>query len=142
LAASALGLADQAVFRGIQVPDAKGRSTKAVLTLNDKDQVLEIKPVKGTGLNIPYAQIDKFAYEFTKKHRVSESTVATAPIGIGAVMMFTKSRSHWLEIGYHDQNSPHAYILRMDKHNYLKILDALKAHTGKDPEILGNADKR
>jgi hypothetical protein len=30
----------------------------------------------------------------------------------------------------------------MDKHNYLRILDALKAHTGIDAEILGNADKR
>ena len=30
----------------------------------------------------------------------------------------------------------------MDSHNYLRILDALKAHTGIDAEVLGNAKKR
>jgi hypothetical protein len=65
-----------------------------------------------------------------------------APVGAGAVLMLTKSVSHWLAIDYHDQDLPKVFVLRMDKHNYLRILDALKAHTGKDAEILGNADKR
>jgi hypothetical protein len=30
----------------------------------------------------------------------------------------------------------------MDKHEYIHILDAVNAHTGKDAEVLGNADKR
>jgi hypothetical protein len=30
----------------------------------------------------------------------------------------------------------------MDKHNYIRILEALKAHAGIDAEILGNAEKR
>jgi hypothetical protein len=29
----------------------------------------------------------------------------------------------------------------MEKRDYIRILDAVKAHTGKDPEILGNANK-
>jgi hypothetical protein len=37
---------------------------------------------------------------------------------------------------------PRTFVLRMDKHDYLRILDAVKTHTGKDAEILGNADKR
>jgi hypothetical protein len=30
----------------------------------------------------------------------------------------------------------------MDKHDYIRILEALKAHTGIDADILGNANKR
>jgi hypothetical protein len=56
--------------------------------------------------------------------------------------MMTRSRSHWLEIDYFDQQIPKAYVVRMDKHDYLRILDAVKSHTGKDAEILGNANKR
>ena len=56
--------------------------------------------------------------------------------------MLTKSKSHWLQIDYRQQDLPKQYVLRMDKHDYLHILDAIKAHTGKDAEILGNADKR
>jgi len=30
----------------------------------------------------------------------------------------------------------------MDKHDYLRILEAVKTHTGKDADVLGNANKR
>jgi hypothetical protein len=40
------------------------------------------------------------------------------------------------------QDVPKLYVLRMDKRNYLRILESIKRHTGKDAEILGNADKR
>ena len=63
-------------------------------------------------------------------------------MGAGAVVMLTKSKSHWLEIDYHDQEPTQVFVLRMDKHDYLRILDALKAHTGNDAEVLGNANKR
>lgn len=66
----------------------------------------------------------------------------TAPIGIGAVAMLTKSRAHWLEIDYKTADLIKAYVIRMDKNVYIRILDAVKAHTGKDAEILGNANKR
>jgi hypothetical protein len=56
--------------------------------------------------------------------------------------MLTKSKSHWLEIDYREGEVPKSFFLRMDKHEYLRILDAVKAHTGKDAEVLGNADKR
>jgi hypothetical protein len=73
---------------------------------------------------------------------VNEGTVATAPLGVGVVMMLMRAKSHWLEIDYHDQDIPKSFVLRMDKHEYLHILDALKSHAGIDTQILGNADKR
>ena len=56
--------------------------------------------------------------------------------------MLTKAKSHWLKIDYRESNLPKSFVLRMDKREYLRILDAVKAHTGKDAEVLGNADKR
>jgi hypothetical protein len=137
-----LGFADETSFQRVKVPDPKGRAVKAILTFSDNHKAIEIQPVRGGGVSIPYAEIDKFEYAYTKRHRVSEGTVAAAPFGIGAVAMLTKSRSHWLEIHFREEDIPKTYILRMDKHDYLHILDAVKAHTGKDAEVLGNADKR
>ena len=137
-----LCLSEETSFRHIKIVDPKGKENKAVLTFSDNDKAVEVLPLKGTSVSIPYAAIEKFSYEFTKRHRVNEGTVLTAPIGIGAVAMLTKSRYHWLEIDYQDEDLPKAFVLRMDKKNYIRILDAIKAHTGKDTEILGNANKR
>ena len=139
---SSLSIAEEASFRHVKVPDAKGRQIQAVLTFSDHNGAVEVHPDKGSNVSIPYSSIEKFSYEFTKRHRVNEGTVLSAPIGIGAVAMLTKSRSHWLEIDYQDQDLPKAYVVRMDKKNYIRILDAIKTHTGKDTEILGNAKKR
>jgi hypothetical protein len=135
-----LGFSEDDSFH-VKVPDPKGRQIKAQLTLSDHDKAVEVRPVKGNAVSIPYSEIDKFSYEYTKKHRVTDGTIITAPIGVGAVLMLTKYKSHWLEIDYHDQDIPKAFVVRMDKHDYIHILDAVKSHTGKDAEILGNADK-
>ena len=139
---ASLSIAEDTSFSRIAVPDSKGRQTKAVLTFNDEHQAVEVQPVKGALVSIPYPEIYKFSYEYTKKRRVNEESIFTAPIGIGAVIMLTKSKSHWLEIHYRENDIPKSFVLRMDKHEYIHILDAVKAHTGKDAEVLGNADKR
>ncbi len=136
-----LGLAEETSFSRVAVPDSKGKQTKAVLTFSDEHKAVEVRPVKGPSVSIPYAEIDKFSYEYTQKHRVNEESIFTAPIG-GAIIMLTKAKSHWLQIDYHVGNLPKSFVLRMDKHEYIRILDAVKAHTGKDAEVLGNADKR
>lgn len=142
LFAISLSQAEDVTFPRIRVTDSKGREVNATLTFSDHNKAIVIRPAKGDLFSIPYGEIDRCAYEYTQHHRVNEKSVATAPIGIGAVMMLTKSKSHWLEIDYQEQNIRKVYVLRMDKHDYLRILDALEAHTGKNAEILGNADKR
>jgi len=134
--------ADETSFRGVKVPDSKGRQTKAVLTFSDNHHAVEVQPARGATVSIPYASIDKCSYEYTRRHRISETSIAAAPVGVGAIVMLTKDRSHWLEIDYREQDLPKVCVVRMDKHDYLHILDAVKTHTGKDAEILGNADKR
>ncbi|HEX4783795.1 MAG TPA: hypothetical protein VH350_05600 [Candidatus Sulfotelmatobacter sp.] len=137
-----LGLADDVSFNRIDVPDSKGRQIKAVLTFSDDDKAVEVKPEKGDTISIPYAEIYKFSYEYTKRHRVNEESLFAAAIGVGAVVMLTHSKSHWLEIDYRVGQVPKSFVLRMDKHDYIHILDAVKEHTGMDAEVLGNANKR
>jgi hypothetical protein len=138
-----LSLADETSFLTIRIPHSRGKQIKATLTFSDNDKAVEVHPSNGAAVRIPYSQIDKCSYEFTKKHRVSEGTIAlAATTGVGAVVLFTRGKSHWLEIDYHDQQRRKAILLQMDKHDYIHVLDALKAHTGIDAEVLGNADKR
>jgi hypothetical protein len=124
-----VALAEDAVFRHVSVPNAKGGQANAVLTFSDSHKAVEVTSAKRESVAIPYDQIDKCSYEFTKKHHL-------ASIGL-----LTRSKSHWLEIDYHEGDLPKTFVLRMEKRDYIRILDAVKAHTGKDTEILGNANK-
>ena len=142
LVAVNFGRADDTSFRRVKIPHLNGKQTNAVLTFSDTHQAVEVRPVKGDAVSIPYGEIEKCSYEFTKKHRITELTVATAPAGVGAVAMMTKAKIHWLEIDYREKDIPKVFVLRMHKREYIRILEALKAHTGIDAEILGNAEKR
>ena len=91
-------------------------------------------------MTIPYEQLDKFSYEYTKKHRITQGAVVmVASVGAGAIVMLTKSKSHWLYIDFHEQNAPKTVVLRMDKNEYKKIFEAVKLHTGKEVEFIGDA---
>jgi hypothetical protein len=141
-----LGIAEETSFRRVHVPvTVKGKhikQVKAVLAFSDEHHAIEVYPAKGNTVSIPYSDIDKVSYEFTKKHRVNDATIITAPIVIGGVMMITLEKLHWLQIDYRQQDVPQSFVVRMDKKNYIRILDAVRNHTGKDAEVLGNADKR
>jgi hypothetical protein len=62
-----------------------------------------------------------------------------ASLGAGAIVMLTKSKSHWLYLDYHEQNVPKSLVLRMDKNEYQKTFEAIQTHTGKELEFLGEA---
>ena len=115
------GLASDVSFNRIKIPNPNGKRTKAILTFSDTDQAIEVNPVKkGSPIKVPYTEISKCSYEFTMQ----------------------PTRNHWLEIHYTHDQIPKTVVLHMDRRNYLRILDAIKTHTGKDAEVLGNAGKR
>jgi len=41
--------------------------------------------------------------------------MVASSLGAGAIVMLTKSKSHWLYIDFHEQNIPKSVVLRMDK---------------------------
>ena len=115
------GFASDVSFNRIKVPTPSGKRVKSVLTFSDTDQAIEVKPIKkGSPVTVPYAEISKCSYEFTME----------------------PTRNYWLEIHYTHDQIPKTLVLHLDRRNYLRVLDAVKAHTGKDAEVLGNALKR
>lgn len=122
LLSSVFAIAEDTSFRHVWLADDKGNTRKAVLTLSDQDKSVEVRPAKGQAVTVPYGQIDKCSYEYTTE-----------------VM---DAKTHWLEIEYHDRDAHKLLVVRMQNKDYLRILDAVKAHTGLDVELLGNADKR
>jgi hypothetical protein len=139
-----LGLAEEVAFRGVKLADAKGKQTDASLIFSDELKNVTVRVADRDFVAVPYDQIDKFSYEYTKKHRITQGAIVmVASLGAGAIVMLTKSKSHWLYIDFHEQNAPKSVVLRMDKKEYQKIFAAVKTHTGKDVEFLGDAkDKK
>ena len=79
----------------------------------------------------------------TKKHRLKQGlALGMLSPGTGIIVAFTKSKNHWLEIDFYDQDKPRALVLKLDKRNYQKVCDAAKAHTGKDVAMIGKTDAK
>ncbi len=139
---TSLCLAEEQAFRGVKLADAKGKQADASLIFSDNNKNVVIRVADRDFVTIPNDQIDKFSYEYTKKHRVTQGAIVmVASLGAGAIVMLTKSKSHWLYIDFHEQNVPKSVVLRMDKKEYAKIFEAVKTHTGKEVQFLGDAGK-
>jgi len=126
LAAASVGLAEQTSFNRVRVPNNKGKEIKALLTFSDNDKAIEVRPKKGQPVTVPYGEIDKCTYEYTES----------------LSLLVRPSKTHWLQVDYHDHDAHRILVLRLHKRNYIRVLDALKAHTGIDAELFGNANKR
>lgn len=137
-----LTLAEDASFDRVKIPHTSGKETKAVLTFSDSQKAILVRPIKGDPVSIPYSEIDKCSYQFSRKHRIDTGIMMliVPPVGIG--VMLSTSKVHWLEVDYHEHDARKSFVLRMDKRNYPQILDAMNAHTGIEAEVLGNVDKR
>jgi len=137
---SALSFGEETAFNGVKLADAKGKQAEARLIFSDNNKNLVVQVADRNTVTIPYEQLDKFSYEYTKKHRITQGAIVmVASLGAGAIVMLTKSKSHWLYIDFHEQSAPKTLVLRMDKNEYKKIFDAVKVHTGKEVEFLGDA---
>lgn len=119
--AAQVAFCDQSSFRTVKLPLPKGRLIKAVLTFSDDHKAVEVQPAKGDQISVPYAQIEKVAYEYT--------------------LQVMGGKEHWLKIDYNAPDGHKILLIHMSGHDYIKILDSLKAHTGIDAEVLGNADR-
>lgn len=124
-------------FHGVKIADAKGKQPDALLIFSDSSKKLVVRVADHDFVVIPYDQLDRFSYEYTKKHRVTQGAIVmVASLGAGAIVMMTKSKSHWLYIDFHEQAAPKSIVLRMDKNEYESIIEAVKTHTGKGVELL------
>jgi hypothetical protein len=142
LAMGTVSFADESAYN-VKLADAKGKQADARLIFSDNNKNVAIHVADRDFVTVPYEQLDKFSYEYTKKHRITQGAVVmVASLGAGAIVMLTKSKSHWLYMDYHEQNIPKSVVLRMDKGDYKKIFDAVKTHTGKEVEFIGDAKEK
>jgi len=133
-------LADDVAFRKTRIVDARGKQADASLIFSEGRKSMIVRLADRDFVSIPYEKLDKLSYEYTKKHRVTQGAIVMiASLGAGAVVMLTKSKSHWLYVDYHEENIPKSLVLRMDKKEYKEILTTAKAQTGKEVEFLKDA---
>jgi len=118
-------------------PEVSLKITDAEMDISGK------KPKEFGSLTIPFASIDAMTYEFAQRHRIKEgnNTNAVSVLAIGAPfdlpllviglgVMATKTKSHWLNIQYHDAAGAHTAVLQLDKSEYKSVLETLKTRTG------------
>jgi hypothetical protein len=136
---SVAAAAEDAVFRDVQFPVSKEKLANASLRFSDEDKQIELRVSDGRVFKVEYAQIKNISYEYTSRHRIKEAIVLgiVSPWSAGAIIGITKSRSHWLEIDFQDQDAARALVLKLDKRDYQKICEAAKTHTGKDITLVG-----
>jgi hypothetical protein len=113
---ASLATAQEDTFPHIQVPTALGQLNNGTLTFSDNNQQVMVRISDGRLLTVPYAQIDKISYEYTKKHRFKQgASIAMLSPGTGIIVAFTKSKNHWLEIDFHDKNAASNLVLKLNK---------------------------
>lgn len=133
IAAGSAHAADQ-YFQKTKIPDSKGNQTPVSLVFSDRKQTIEVRTAGQMLTEVPYSSIDGLLYEYTQKHRITQGAVVmVASIGAGAVVMLTKSKSHFLTVEYHEGTAPKELVLRLDKTEFRDILAAAKLQTRKDP---------
>lgn len=101
------------------------KEADVVLTITDSKILIKGEKADGIDLEIPYSTIDSMTYEVAARHR-------TEIIGISPAMaMALKTKSHWLDIEYHQGDSKQLTTLRLDKSEYKEVIATLEARTGK-----------
>lgn len=132
-------VADVASFRHVKVLDPKGTQTDAEMILQGFENKIVVRVAGSDFVTIPFGTLDKVSYQYSKKHRITSGAIVMAAcLSAGAVVMLTKSKSHWLYLDYHEGVIPRTIIFRMDKNEYRKMLAALETYTGKSVENLGD----
>jgi len=71
-----VSLAEETAFRGVKLADAKGKQADASLVFSDNNKNVVVRVADRDFVIVPYDQLDKFSYEYTKKHRITQGAIA------------------------------------------------------------------
>lgn len=137
LALVPVGVAEDAHFSKSKFSSVK-QPKEIDVSISITDAKLQVRSKKGSAvaMEIPYASIDSITYEYAERHRVAEgASVMVLSLGAGAVLMATKTKSHWLAIEFHDATGKQEAVLQLDKSEYQDVIAALEARSGKKVEV-------
>jgi hypothetical protein len=126
--------------------DAKDKEVSAMLEFNGQKNVLLVTPERRKGgppIEVPLATIDKLSYQQSSHHRIKTGAIVMlASLGVGAIVMATKSTNHWFYVDYKaPDGTAKDIVLRLDKGRYETIIDAANRITGKTVETIHAARK-
>jgi len=135
-----LAAADTVMFRKSKIVDAKNIESNADLIFNRDAKVMTVRVADRVIANIPYSSIDKLSYEYSKKRRIKQGAVVRiASMGTGAVVMLTKSKSHWLYADFKQDGAAKNIVVKLDKKEYKDALATARKERGKSVENLADA---
>ncbi len=140
LTLASAGLAQDVTFSKTRYSSVKlPKEADVALTVVDSKILIRGKKQNGINIEIPFSSIDSMSYERSARHRVGEgATVMLLSLGAGAVLMATKTKSHWLDIQYHEGDAKQLTVLRLDKSEYENVISTLEARTGKHIAVLNS----
>lgn len=111
---------------GSTLPDI---STKSSAQLDLREMGVLILHSGGEEVRIPYGKVNTLEYGQNVSRRYM------AAVLISPVFLFSKSRKHFVTIGYSDaENKQQALVLRVDKGDVRGLLTSLEARTGRRVE--------
>lgn len=133
---AATGVGQAQTFSKTKMIDSKGKEVPVTLEFDKTG--LAVKTLKTPIAEVPYASINKLSYEQAKRHRVKEGAIIMiASLGVGGIVMLTKSKNHWLYVDYKDaEGKPKDLTLKLDKNEYERVLKTAKEMSGRDVETI------
>jgi len=137
LLAPLLAQADVVTYNKSKTLDKKGKEVDAVVAFDGDKKELRVAHGEEVLFNIPFDTIQKMSYEKATRHRLKEGAIVMiASLGVGAVVMATKSKNHWLYVDYKQDGQDKDVSLKMHKSEYEAMMATAKSLTGKQIEIL------
>jgi hypothetical protein len=123
LAAAAADLGYKAQFVGGTLPGVAPKSPARLVLTGPDVLVFECR---GQTLNISYLRFNGLEYGQTVSRRYA------AAVLISPIFLFTKSRQHYITIGYTDPDGKQqALVFRVNKGDIRGVLTALEARSGR-----------
>ena len=139
--APCLSAIEPIAFRKVKMVDSRQRQVDADLILNYQSrQNLAVRVGDMVVVDIPYQQVQKLSYEYSQHHRIKQGAIVMlASLGAGAVVMLTKSKSHWFYVDYQSQGASKTIVLRLDKKIYKDVLSTAESEMSKQVAFLEDA---
>ena len=108
------------------------------LTVGPSRLVVSSKKGSRMAVDIPYEAIRDVSYEYGERRRIKEGgLLMAASIGAGALVMFTKSKSHWLVVEHDTPEGSAVTVLHLHKNNFGQIIHALEERIGRQVRLAG-----
>ena len=128
---------DRAFYVITLVSVKEARDIPIELALADSGMTITGRKGSSVRLEIPYSSISALQYEAVARRRyMSGAGVAALSPVTGAIIMSTKSSTHWLTVAYTEGGENKSAVLHLDKNNYQDVIDATKQKSGKTVEFV------